>query len=246
MAKFVARSRTLSCMLDLSRGRAPHCSFKAASVMLLGRIRTCTYAYAFAMPAVKQALRPGMQTLTSARQPLHRHSRPSGSCTSAAGSPATNPSNPVFFYSDHYEYPLPKGHRFPMDKYRLVREQLERDPKLSHVKFSGAPLASREDLELVHDPAYIARFLIGELTKAEERESGFPWTLAGATRALGSTGGTIAATRALLDSPGMRIAGATAGGTHHAFADRPNGFCLFNDIAGKRSQLLRFLDYLRY
>jgi len=133
-------------------------------------------------------------------------------------------------YSDVFEFPLPSGHRFPMHKYRLVRERLERDGRMRRVRFAVAPLARLDDLTLVHTSAYVHRVLNGELTDREVRASGFPWSPAGVQRALASTGGTVAATEDLLERR-LAVCGQTAGGTHHAFADRGEGFCVFNDIA---------------
>lgn len=151
-------------------------------------------------------------------------------------SSTNNNAQTVYYYSDCYEHPLPTGHRFPMDKYRLVRTQLERHPRLSCAKFVRAPLATVEDLVLVHDEQYIHRYVTGKMTENEIRASGFPWSRAGVTRALASTGGTIAAAKTLLSNRGLRICGQVAGGTHHASARRASarrasGFCIFNDIA---------------
>lgn len=118
-----------------------------------------------------------------------------------------------------------------MGKYRTVRETLERDPALAGAEFRRAPLASAADVTRVHCAAYHARAVHGGLSAAEERAVGFPWSEAGALRALASTGGTVAATRALLAAPRMRVAGHTGGGTHHAHRASGGGFCVFNDIA---------------
>jgi acetoin utilization deacetylase AcuC-like enzyme len=118
-----------------------------------------------------------------------------------------------------------------MPKYRMVREALERDPAMAGAVFRVAPLAAREDVVLVHDARYFDRFAAGRVSERETRAVGFPWSPAGVRRALASTGGTVAATRALLAEPRMRISGQVAGGTHHAFAGHGSGFCWFSDIA---------------
>lgn len=129
------------------------------------------------------------------------------------------------FYSDLYTIELPPGHKFPMHKYRALREALSDDPRL---EFEPSPLASREAVELAHDPAYVRRFLEGRLTRAEIRRIGFPWSEALVQRTLASAGGTLAATkRAWSDG----CSGALAGGTHHAFYAEGSGYCVFNDIA---------------
>jgi acetoin utilization deacetylase AcuC-like enzyme len=129
------------------------------------------------------------------------------------------------FYSDLYTIPLPPGHKFPMSKYRALREALSGDPRF---EFQPSPLASPEEIELAHDPAYVSRFLEGRLTKAEIRRIGFPWSEAFVKRTLASAGGTLAATRRAWE---FGCSGALAGGTHHAFYAEGSGFCVFNDIA---------------
>lgn len=129
------------------------------------------------------------------------------------------------FYCDHYEIPLPAGHRFPMRKYRLLREELERSGVFA---FHPAPLASRADIELVHDSCYVSAFLEGSIDGSLMRRIGFPWSENLVLRTLASVGGTIAASEeALRDGWGGNL----AGGTHHAFHAEGSGFCVFNDIA---------------
>ena len=129
------------------------------------------------------------------------------------------------FYSDLYTIELPPGHKFPMHKYRALREALSDDPRL---EFEPSPLAPREAVELAHDPAYVRRFLEGSLSRAEIRRIGFPWSEALVRRTLASAGGTLAATK----RAGIAgCSGALAGGTHHAFYAEGSGYCVFNDIA---------------
>ena len=152
-------------------------------------------------------------------------------------------TRPVFYYNDVWEFPLPENHRFPMAKYRLVREALQAEGVAA--AFEPSPLASLTDLTTTHCRAYCERFVGGKLTAAENRNIGFPWSPAGVNRALSSTGGTVAAARAVADARraggGLRVAGHVAGGTHHAFFDRGEGFCVFSDIAVAANVLLR--DY---
>lgn len=129
------------------------------------------------------------------------------------------------FYSDLYTIPLPEGHKFPMHKYRALRAALEGDARFS---FSPSPLATREEVELAHDPAYVGRFLEGRMASQEIRRIGFPWSEALVKRTLASAGGTLAATKQAWESG---CSGALAGGTHHAFYAEGSGFCVFNDIA---------------
>ncbi len=129
------------------------------------------------------------------------------------------------FYSDQYVLPLPEGHRFPMHKYALLRENVVR---LEGVRMCSAPAARDADLALAHSGAYIEAVRSGSLSPAAQREIGFPWSLAMAERARRSVGATVAAARAALVEG---VAAKLAGGTHHASADKGSGFCVFNDTA---------------
>lgn len=130
------------------------------------------------------------------------------------------------FYSDHFVLPLPPGHRFPMVKYRMIREGAA--AAVPGLDFHEAMPASDGELALAHHPGYIARAASGELSAAEQREIGFPWTPQMIERSRRSSGATIAACRAAF-SEGVAVN--LAGGTHHAYADRGAGFCVFNDSA---------------
>lgn len=130
------------------------------------------------------------------------------------------------FYSDQFVLPLPPGHRFPMPKYRLLRDAIERE--LPGVRLQVAQPASDGELALVHLPAYIDDVSQGRLSAAQQREIGFPWSQAMVERSRRSVGATIQAARAALVEG---VAGNLAGGTHHAYADRGSGYCVFNDIA---------------
>ena len=145
------------------------------------------------------------------------------------------PTTTTFYYNDIFEVELPPAHRFPMRKYRDVRLLLQQEEGLTgRVAFEPSPLATREELETTHCREYISRFMEGNLTPAEVRAVGFPWSKSGTLRALSSVGGTLAATRFVLssrESGGGRFAAHLAGGTHHAFFDRGEGFCTFSDIA---------------
>ncbi len=154
---------------------------------------------------------------------------------------ATQVQKMKLFYNDLYEVTLPPGHRFPMQKYRMVRDVLEQDADISDlVEFSPSPVASAGDLRTTHDPEYIKRFLCNQLTERENRNIGFPWSRASVKRALSSVGGTVAAMHAVCRD-GYAAAGHLAGGTHHAFFDRGEGFCVFSDIAVAINVALR--DY---
>ena len=130
------------------------------------------------------------------------------------------------FYSDHFVLPLPEGHRFPMAKYSMLREELVQE--LSAVQMFEAPAATEGDLALAHAPDYVQAVKSGTLSSEALREIGFPWTPAMAERSVRSAGASIAAGRAALKEG---ISGNLAGGTHHASANQGGGFCVFNDIA---------------
>ena len=137
-----------------------------------------------------------------------------------------------YFYNDVYEVQLPEGHRFPMEKYRLVRRQLQHilgPGKLA--SFTVSPLATMEELRTTHCEDYVARYLSNQFTALENRRAGFPWSPENVNRSLSSVGGTLAAARRVLADGGPRFAGHIAGGTHHAFRDHAEGFSIFNDIA---------------
>ena len=136
------------------------------------------------------------------------------------------------YYADNFVLPLPDGHRFPMSKYRLLRDRLQQE--LPVVTLHTAPAASNGELALVHTPAYIDAIASGTLPAAAQREIGFPWSPAMAERARRSAGATIAAARVALGHgavAGQGVAGNLAGGTHHAYQDKGAGFCVFNDMA---------------
>ncbi|MEO6351751.1 MAG: histone deacetylase, partial [Burkholderiaceae bacterium] len=130
------------------------------------------------------------------------------------------------YYSDRFVLPLPVGHRFPMEKYKLIREgALKMVPTL---QLHEAPNTSDGVLALAHDPAYIKRVAEGSLSVQEQKIIGFPWSQQMAERSRRSVGATIEACRAALR---CGVAINLAGGTHHAFAGHGAGFCVFNDAA---------------
>ncbi|MDR7271499.1 acetoin utilization deacetylase AcuC-like enzyme [Pelomonas saccharophila] len=130
------------------------------------------------------------------------------------------------FHSDAHSLALPPGHRFPQSKYRLLREHFERAPGL--LRMQPAPAATEGELALAHTPDYVDAVLHGHLSAAEQREIGFPWSESMAERSRRSVGASIAAARAALEEG---VAANMAGGTHHAYADKGSGYCVFNDVA---------------
>lgn len=130
------------------------------------------------------------------------------------------------YYSDRFVLPLPAGHRFPMAKYRMLREAVAQ--QVPGLEFHEAPTTSDGVLALAHHPQYIHRVVSGALSSDEQRAIGFPWSPEMVERSRRSAGATIAACRAAFDDG---VAVNLAGGTHHAHADRGEGFCVFNDAA---------------
>ena len=129
------------------------------------------------------------------------------------------------FYTDQYSFPLPDGHKFPLEKYRLLRNALSADARFA---FHPAPFIPESDLLRVHHPDYVTGFLTGTLDRQIMRRIGFPWSPELVNRTLASAGSTLAATRVALD---IGFGGTLAGGTHHAFYAEGSGFCVFNDLA---------------
>ncbi|MBP6823415.1 MAG: histone deacetylase [Acidobacteria bacterium] len=131
-------------------------------------------------------------------------------------------------YSDRYAVPLPDSHPFPMSKYRLVRDRLLAEDSITHWHLTEPPLAADEDILLVHHEDYWFRCARGKLTAHEIRRIGFPWSEALVRRSRAAVQGTIVAARSALKDG---VASNLAGGTHHAYPDHGEGYCVLNDIA---------------
>jgi acetoin utilization deacetylase AcuC-like enzyme len=134
----------------------------------------------------------------------------------------------LLYYSDRFTLPLPERHRFPAEKYCLLRQRILERRLVPAGNLRVAEPASDEQLLRVHDADYLNRLVAGELTEREMRRIGFPWSPALVERSRRSVGGTLAACRAALQDG---IAANLSGGTHHAYADHGEGYCVFNDIA---------------
>ncbi len=130
-----------------------------------------------------------------------------------------------------FAHPLPAGHRFPMLKYELLPEQLLREGTAREADFFVPVPPPVEDILRAHDAAYYERLRRGQLTRQEERATGFPWSGQLFEREIALLGGTLEGAARALAVPGGGVALNIAGGTHHAFADRGEGFCLLNDQA---------------
>lgn len=131
------------------------------------------------------------------------------------------------YYADPFILPLPQGHRFPMAKYGRLRERVAATLVPPHKLL--IPAAARdEELLRVHTVQYLAQVVEGRLDRNHSRRIGFPWSPQMVERSRRSVGATLEASRsALADGVAVNL----AGGTHHAFADRGEGFCVFNDVA---------------
>ncbi len=132
------------------------------------------------------------------------------------------------FYSPYYYADIGENHVFPIKKFELVRDRLLAEGTLKKDEIVEPQPALVEDVQLVHTEDYISRLIDGTLTAKELRRLGLPWSKSLVRRSFLSTSGTINAAKIALESG---IASNLAGGTHHAFPDRGEGFCVFNDVA---------------
>jgi acetoin utilization deacetylase AcuC-like enzyme len=132
------------------------------------------------------------------------------------------------YYSDTFVLPLPEGHRFPMAKYARLRDRVLAQGLVAPADLQAADAAGEADLLRCHSAEYVRRVREGELTAFEQRRIGFPWSPALARRSVRTVGATILACRAALEDG---TSANLAGGTHHAFADHGEGYCVFNDAA---------------
>ncbi len=132
------------------------------------------------------------------------------------------------FYTPRYYADIGEGHVFPIRKFELVRERLLREGTLRTADIVEPQPAPLSDVLLVHTEDYVTRLRAGTLTPREIRRLGLPWSKALVRRSFLAAGGTIGAARwALQAGVGSNL----AGGTHHAFPERGEGFCVLNDVA---------------
>ena len=129
------------------------------------------------------------------------------------------------FYADHYVLPLPEGHRFPMEKYKKLRDLVS---QLAGVYLENAPSVTDTQILYAHDASYLIKVLQGSLSPQEQQEIGFPWSTQMVERSRRSAGATLAAAKIALKEG---VAANLAGGTHHAYRNKGSGFCVFNDSA---------------
>ena len=145
---------------------------------------------------------------------------------------------PRIFSTDQYQITLPEGHKFPVSKYGILRDLIEKEGLF---QLEQAAPAKAEIVALAHDPAYVAGFMEGSLPAPAMRRIGLPWSQVLVQRALASVGGTVSASLHALEHGWGATLG---GGTHHAFRSEGAGFCVFNDIA-VAIQFLRHRGFVR-
>ncbi|MCZ4409461.1 histone deacetylase [Cryomorphaceae bacterium 1068] len=131
-------------------------------------------------------------------------------------------------WNEHYAHELPKGHRFPMEKYNLLPQQLMHEGTMERENFFDPSEVSEKRILRIHTREYLDKLLTKSLSRQEERATGFPLSDKLVRRELIITQGTIEAIDYAFQNG---VSANIAGGTHHAFRDRGEGFCLLNDIA---------------
>lgn len=130
------------------------------------------------------------------------------------------------FYTDQFVLPLPATHQFPMQKYARLRERIAGSDWGRDHELLVPPAATDAQILRVHDASYLARIAAGEMNRDDLKRLGFPWSPELIERSRRSSGATLAAGgSALVDGFSANL----AGGTHHAFRDRAEGYCIFND-----------------
>lgn len=134
---------------------------------------------------------------------------------------------PLVFHDD-YSPPLPPGHRFPMEKFRLLRDHLVDSGLTTNAAILRPELCATDVLALAHDRAYIERYCSGDMGRDELRRLGLPWSPQLAQRTVRAVGGSLLAADLALEHG---LACHLAGGTHHAHYGHASGFCIFNDLA---------------
>ena len=131
-------------------------------------------------------------------------------------------------YHPDYVAPLPEGHRFPMPKFKLLRDLLLKDEVIKPEQIHQPELPDLATIQLVHTAEYATAFCAGTLESKAQRRIGLPWSQQLVQRTRIAVGGTILAAKLALK---YGCACNTAGGTHHAFPHYGSGFCIFNDLA---------------
>ena len=131
-------------------------------------------------------------------------------------------------YTPNYYADIGEGHVFPIRKFELVRDRLLGEGTLAPAEIVEPRPATIDEVLLVHTEDYVTRLRAGALTAREVRRLGLPWSKALVRRSFLAAGGTLSAARAAIaEGVGANL----AGGTHHAFPDHGEGFCVLNDVA---------------
>ncbi len=141
----------------------------------------------------------------------------------------------IFFASDAFGLTLPEGHRFPAEKYALLRRELLATDVLTEDQIAVSPLADRQTVLRAHDAAYVDALESGSIDARAMRRVGFPWSEQIPLRGRRTVGGQLAAARVALEHG---LSGQMAGGTHHAHREFGAGFCIYNDQAAAALTLL--------
>ena len=141
---------------------------------------------------------------------------------------AASATHPAYWVYDHFPLPLPNRHRYPRNRFRIVRETLLAEGVLSAARLHRARPEDWDTLALAHDADYLAQVREGRLSARAVREIGLPFSPQLVERARAAVFATRQAVFRALDDG---VACVIGGGTHHAFAGRGAGYCLFNDIA---------------
>lgn len=132
------------------------------------------------------------------------------------------------FYKDIFVLPLPAGHHFPMEKYSMLRKRITDEGIVDEKLFYVPHAATDDELSLAHNPQYLLKIINNTLSSKELRRLGLPWTQQLVERSRRSSGATIdACIEAVENGLGINL----AGGTHHAFQEHGEGYCVFNDSA---------------
>ena len=132
------------------------------------------------------------------------------------------------FTSTDFTLALPEGHRFPAEKYNLLRDRLVTEGILHREQVEASPVASEDEIAVAHAPGYIQSLKDGSIDPRDMRRIGFPWSERIHQRGQRTCGGALAAARSALE---RGISGQLAGGTHHAHKAFGAGFCIYNDFA---------------
>ncbi|MEM7161262.1 MAG: histone deacetylase [Bacteroidota bacterium] len=139
-------------------------------------------------------------------------------------------------WNELYCHPLPVGHRFPMEKYDLIPQQLLYEGSIQKENIFSPEKLNRATIEQTHDPFYVEKLISLNLDRHEERRTGFPQSRQLVEREMVIMGGTVQCAKFALQ---YGISLNVAGGTHHAFSNKGEGFCLLNDIAIATNFLLQ-------